>query len=391
MAAPASATAAVPAVHVNGSQHAGAVDQAYDLAGLPDAAGSSLPVLLDAYQVAALAAPTTCHLDVSLLAAIGQVESDNLDGRSIDADQVVQPAVVGRALDGRRVARVRDTDAGLLDKDFKWDRGIGPMKLLPSAWKVAAVDLGGDGKRDPQNVYDSVGAAMVHLCAEGADLATSDGLRESLLRFKPSHAWRSLVLAWKGLFERSGVDTYWGLMNWAVSPTELMAVPAALTGTDPAPGPKNTDVETINEARPVMAAPVPTPKPVATVTSPSPHPAAPAPGSPEPSASAGSTPEPTPASPSPLPSPGHPTSSPSPPAPSPEPTPSPEPPTCPAAPEGYEIPTSWEPGSGPNAPAPPRPADGPGPVEEWEPGHSVPSGCPTPQPTPPAPTPAPAP
>ena len=277
-AVPAAAPAVLPAVHVAGAQHAGAVDQSYDLAGLPESSAPMLPALLDAYQVAVLAAPTLCHLDASLLAAIGQVESDNLAGMTVDADHVVQPHVVGRALDGRGAARVQDTDGGALDSDTRWDRGIGPLKLLPSAWEVAAVDLGGDGKRDPQNVYDSAGAAMVHLCAGGADLATSQGLRDSLLQFKPSRTWVRLVLAWQDLYAAAGIDDYWGLWNWAAPPTDL-TVPASLTEAAPASDPHAANMEAVKEARPVLTAPAPSP--VASVPSPSAHPTAATPGSSE--------------------------------------------------------------------------------------------------------------
>ncbi len=78
------------------------------------------PELLDAYTLAAALAPADCHLSVSLLAAIGQVESRNLANRSIDANHRAVPAVLGPVLNGHDVQAIPDTDNGRWDGNHTW-------------------------------------------------------------------------------------------------------------------------------------------------------------------------------------------------------------------------------------------------------------------------------
>jgi len=110
------------------------------------------PELLDAYTLAAALAPADCHLSVSLLAAIGQVESGNLANRALDASHRVVPAVLGPVLNGHGVQAIADTDNGRLDGNRSWDRALGPLQLIPASWRVVGLDMDGDGRRDPQNV-----------------------------------------------------------------------------------------------------------------------------------------------------------------------------------------------------------------------------------------------
>ena len=67
---------------------------------VPDAELGIRPELVDAYTLAVALAPTECHLSLSLLAAIGQVESGNLAGQRIDAQHRVVPGVLGPVLNG---------------------------------------------------------------------------------------------------------------------------------------------------------------------------------------------------------------------------------------------------------------------------------------------------
>lgn len=159
------------------------------------------PELLAAYSLASATASPTCHLQVSLLAAIGQVESGGTGPGVIDEHHRVVPAMIGPRLDGTRFDGVPDTDRGLLDGDPFWDRAVGPMQLLPATWRAVAVDMDGDGRRDPQDVYDAAGAAMLYLCADGRDLSTEEGLRAAVLAYNHSVRYLALVLAWKASFD----------------------------------------------------------------------------------------------------------------------------------------------------------------------------------------------
>ena len=157
--------------------------------------------VLAAYFEAVAASPSDCHLPVSLLMAIGQVESGNLAGHPIDASHRATPPILGPALDGTPWRAVPDTDAGRLDGDNRWDRAVGPMQFIPASWRVAGVDMDGDGQRDPQDIYDAAGATMVYLCAGSRDLATPAGLRDAVLGFNHSAAYLQLVLRWKQAFD----------------------------------------------------------------------------------------------------------------------------------------------------------------------------------------------
>lgn len=156
--------------------------------------------LLAAYRKAVAGAPATCHLPVSLLAAIGQVESGSLAGRSLDAAHRVVPPVFGPLLDGVSFPAFPDTDGGRLDGNSRWDRAVGPMQFIPSTWAGSGVDGDGDGLADPQNVYDATASAAGYLCAHGRDLALDSGLRSAILAYNHSDVYLADVLNWANRF-----------------------------------------------------------------------------------------------------------------------------------------------------------------------------------------------
>jgi hypothetical protein len=187
---------------------------------VPDADQGLRPELVDAYDLAVALAPTECHLSLSLLAAIGQVETGNLAGQRIDAGHRVVPGVLGPVLDGATYDKIPDTDGGKWDGNRTWDRALGPLQLLPASWRVAGMDADGDGRRDPQNVYDAAGAAMVYLCDGGRDLGTRQGLEEAVLAYNHSQDYLRLVLAWKTAFDTAdvaGLGSLPPLGAWAAS------------------------------------------------------------------------------------------------------------------------------------------------------------------------------
>jgi hypothetical protein len=180
------------------------------LKSLPDALGIPA-VALAAYQSAAAVIDTadpSCHLDWSTLAAIGQVESDQgrADGSSLDRQGIAHPRIIGPRLDGKHgTSLVRDTDAGRLDGDTRFDRAVGPMQFLPSTWAAVAVDADGDGRRDVQDINDASLGSAVYLCADHDDLATKAGARAALLRYNHSEAYARLVMAIARHYRASGI------------------------------------------------------------------------------------------------------------------------------------------------------------------------------------------
>jgi hypothetical protein len=166
----------------------------------PAAARNIPQVALAAYLRSAAvinAADPTCRLDWSLLGAIGQVESDQgrAGGSRLDRQGVDRPAVIGPRLDGRHgPSVVKDTDAGRLDGDRRFDRAVGPMQFLPATWAAVAVDGDDDGRRDVQDIDDASLGSAVYLCADHDDLTTAAGRRAALLRYNHSPAYVARVL-----------------------------------------------------------------------------------------------------------------------------------------------------------------------------------------------------
>ena len=345
------------------------------------APGGQVPfALVDAYDRAVLASPTQCHLTVSLLSAIGQVESGNLAGETLDAHSRATPPVLGPLPDHAGRGALPDTDGGLWDESSTWDRGVGPMQLIPAAWRTAAVDLDGDGIRDPQDVYDAAGAAMVHLCSGGRDLATPAGLRAAVLDYHPTDAFLRLVLSWKRHFDThplmettSGLDFLSLASAVALAPYAPQDV-VRTAGLTPAPVAPTTEL-----ARPASTAtssPITTEpgKPAATPATPTADPAA-DPTAPAQATPTGAPPTVAPGTPSET-QPGAPASSTAPAAPKPppssqpsDPTPSPVCPTLP--PEATATPGATDPAL--PATQAPAPADG---ATPGTPEITVPPGCP---------------
>src|SRR5665647_3417182 len=188
---------------------------------LPSTLWSVPDVLLAAYRQAVAGAPPACHLPVSLLAAIGQVESGSLAGRSLDATHRAVPPVLGPLLDGVGTAAISDTDGGRLDGNSHWDRAVGPMQFIPGTWAAFGVDGDGDGRVDPQNVYDAAASAAGYLCAGGRDLALPSGLRSAILAYNHSTAYLATVLAWQQRFEGSSVGTIQAVIDKNNTPQKL--------------------------------------------------------------------------------------------------------------------------------------------------------------------------
>jgi membrane-bound lytic murein transglycosylase B len=139
-------------------------------------------IVLDAYRRAAAmarrVAPRTHGMRWSILAGIGKVESDHLAGQHIDPDGTVRPPYLGPRLDGSGVGGntnpIYDTDHGRWDGDPTYDRAVGLMQFIPGTWHTGGYsgprgdgrDGNGDGVADPNNVYDSALAAVVHLAGD---------------------------------------------------------------------------------------------------------------------------------------------------------------------------------------------------------------------------------
>jgi membrane-bound lytic murein transglycosylase B len=155
---------------------------------------------LNAYRRAANSVATSspsCHLSWTLLAAIGQVESDNgrYGGAVVLANGDVTPHILGPVLNGTGdVAAIRDSDGGRYDGDPVWDRAVGPMQFIPGTWAGYGADGNSDGVRDPNNIADAALAAARYLCTGAGDLRVDSQLRATVMRYNHSVAYVDLVL-----------------------------------------------------------------------------------------------------------------------------------------------------------------------------------------------------
>jgi membrane-bound lytic murein transglycosylase B len=151
-------------------------------------------VVLDAYVRGVDHPSATCTVPWHVLAGIGRVETRHgrHGGSAPDPEGQVRPRIVGIPLDGTRgTMAVADTDGGALDGDQVWDRAVGPMQFIPSTWRRHQVDGNGDGRADPDNLYDAAATAAVYLCR----VMPADGdVRRAVLGYNRSEAYVDEVM-----------------------------------------------------------------------------------------------------------------------------------------------------------------------------------------------------
>ncbi|MFI7395120.1 lytic transglycosylase domain-containing protein [Streptomyces tendae] len=171
--------------------------------GTPSSRGPSeagIPAtVLDAYKKAESElrrAKPGCNLPWQLLAAIGKVESGQARGGRVDANGTTIGRIIGPQLDGNGFALIKDTDDGVYDGNSSYDNAVGPMQFIPSTWSWAGRDGNGDGKEDPNNVYDAALAAGHYLCRFDWDLSDQADLNRAILSYNNSQDYLNTVLSW---------------------------------------------------------------------------------------------------------------------------------------------------------------------------------------------------
>ncbi|MEU0678346.1 lytic transglycosylase domain-containing protein [Streptomyces albogriseolus] len=245
---------------------------------------SGIPAtVLRAYRAAETSVARTdpgCRLPWELLAAIGKVESGQARGGAVDRDGTTLGRITGPALDGRGFALIRDTDGGAHDGDTVYDRAVGPMQFLPSTWARWGTDGNGDGRADPNNVFDAALAAGHYLCAGDRDLGRPADLDRAVLSYNHSRSYLRLVRYWLA-FYRHGVHTV---------PDGKGAVPRSPGAGGDTPATEPVDGGSGGRGGGVVIGPQPSPSPG---TGPSPRPSPSAPDAPDPTSSPGPSTSPT--------------------------------------------------------------------------------------------------
>ncbi|MGB6182413.1 MAG: lytic murein transglycosylase [Rhodococcus sp. (in: high G+C Gram-positive bacteria)] len=139
-----------------------------------------------------------CHMNWALLAGVGRVESTHANDGQAGADGTLFEPILGPVLDGSLAGNnvISDTDGGALDGNSSYDRAVGPMQFLPETWKHYATDGNGDGRADPQNLFDSAATTGAYLCDGGLNMADPVQATKAILRYNNSMAYVANVVAW---------------------------------------------------------------------------------------------------------------------------------------------------------------------------------------------------
>lgn len=169
-------------------------------------------VVLQAYKLAANrvgAESPQCKLPWFLLAGIGRIESNHASNGSVDQYGTTINPIAGPVLDGSLAgnAVIRDTDGGRIDGDGAHDRAMGPMQFIPSTWASWGTDANGDGKADPNNVFDATYSAGRYLCAGVTDIMTEKNKVSAVLRYNHSMEYVANVLGWAGAYATGVMPT----------------------------------------------------------------------------------------------------------------------------------------------------------------------------------------
>ena len=167
---------------------------------IPDGPLGIPGIALDAYHRATdrlNAEQPGCEMDWTVLAGIGQVESNQGRGKfDVHGDTIGR--ILGPRLDGSLpgTAVITDTDGGRFDGDPEFDRAVGPVQFIPSTWKLLGRDGNADGVADPNNIYDGALAAATLLCNQGGSMADPAARTRAILAYNNSLAYVANVNAW---------------------------------------------------------------------------------------------------------------------------------------------------------------------------------------------------
>jgi hypothetical protein len=183
----------------------GLVEMAAPVVGTPPPASVSSPgplkippVALKAYIHAErlMAASTPgCGVSWNLLAGIGYVESTHAFGGATDPSGNAVEPIHGPALDGTLPGNEVIVE-GHSGGRTVYARAMGPMQFLPATWRIYTADADGDGRADPQNLFDASLAAARYLCDGALNLRDRSQLVTAVLRYNNSMAYTLNVLGW---------------------------------------------------------------------------------------------------------------------------------------------------------------------------------------------------
>ncbi len=176
-----------------------------------------------------------CHIQWQLIAGIGKVESEHAAGYGLRPDGTTEKPIRGPQLTGSGFALVKDTDGGAYDGDAVYDRAVGPTQFIPSTWKDYGADGNGDGKRDPNNIFDAAAGTARYLCSGNKDLSSAADLDRAILSYNNSREYVNAVLAWMRTYQKSEVGALPDTAPWTPRPSGTPS--GTPSGGKPVPGP----------------------------------------------------------------------------------------------------------------------------------------------------------
>ena len=222
-----------------------------------------------------------CYVPWQVLAGIGMVESGHGSfgggASSLAPDGTFDRPILGPQLTGGPgIARIRDTDGGMLDQDTAFDRAVGPMQFIPSSWQRYGQDGNDDGRVDPNNLFDAALAAAAHLChTVPADYRTDTSrLAQAIYGYNRSASYVARVLGWVNAYR--GIDGPPSDIPEPVAPITPPSLPDLLPEEPTAP--RRPVAQGPSTPKKQSPAPKPTKKPASDPTpsvTPTPKPTAP--------------------------------------------------------------------------------------------------------------------
>jgi membrane-bound lytic murein transglycosylase B len=160
--------------------------------------GMALSAYRKAEQAMSVASPG-CGVSWNLLAGIGRIESSHANGGATDSRGTAIRPIYGPALDGTLPGNeiIMQSSAG---GRAVYARAMGPMQFLPGTWSRYASDGDGDGRADPQNLFDATLSAARYLCSGGLNLRNQSQALTAILRYNNSMAYAQNVLGWAAAY-----------------------------------------------------------------------------------------------------------------------------------------------------------------------------------------------
>ncbi|MCW2653405.1 MAG: lytic transglycosylase [Mycobacterium sp.] len=159
----------------------------------------ALAAYRNAERMMVLAAPG-CGVSWNLLAGIGRIESMHANGGATDARGTAVYPIYGPALDGSLPGNEVIVQGMAPNGRATYARAMGPMQFLPGTWSRYASDGDGDGKADPQNIFDAALAAARYLCTGGLNLRDQSQVLTAILRYNNSMPYAQNVLGWAAAY-----------------------------------------------------------------------------------------------------------------------------------------------------------------------------------------------